>query len=97
MFQRPSAAVELKQLARLYRIAARIPGLDLAGLKCLTVRLYEKPVAELSRLELAGLIGTLKASLKGLINLDVVCQPTAVGRDPLGTTMPDFLQLRDHG
>jgi hypothetical protein len=76
MSQQPSAAVELKQLARLYRIAARIPGLDLAGLQGVTDRLYEKPLAELSRLELANVIGTLKAIRKGLLSLEVIFQPT---------------------
>ena len=79
MSQRPNAVVELKQLARLYRIAARIPGLDLAGLQRIADRLYEKPLAELTRLEFANLIGTLKAIRRGLINLDVVCQPAETG------------------
>jgi len=75
MPERPIAAVELKQLARLYRIAARIPGLDLAGLQCIADRLYEKPLAELTRLELANLIGTTKAIRKGLIDVNVVRLP----------------------
>jgi len=77
MTLRPNTAVELKQLARLYRIAIRIPGLDLAGLQNITDRMYEKPLAQLSKLELAGLIGTLKAILKGLIDLEVVCHPAS--------------------
>jgi hypothetical protein len=79
MSQRHNAAVELKQLARLYRIAARIPGLDVAGLQRIADRLYEKPLAELTRLELANLVGTLKAIRRGLINMDVVCQPADAG------------------
>jgi hypothetical protein len=79
MSQRPNAAVDLKQLARLYRIAARTPGLDLAVLQRIVDRLYEKPLAELSRLELANLIGTLKAIRRGLISLVVVCQPADSG------------------
>jgi hypothetical protein len=86
MSQRPTAAVELKQLARLYRIAARIPDLDPAGLQRVTDRLYEKPLAELSKLELAGLIGTLKAHLKGLIDLEVIFQPARC--EPLGAFEP---------
>jgi len=75
MPERSIAAVELKQLARLYRSAARIPGLDLAGLQRIADRLYEKPLAELTRLELANLIGTTKAIRKGLIDVNVVRQP----------------------
>ena len=82
MSQRPIAVVELKQLARLYRIAASIPGLDLAGLQRIAERLCQKPLAELSKLELANLIGTLKAVRRGLISLDVVCQPTDAGCIP---------------
>jgi len=79
MSERPVATIELKQLARLYRIAARIPGLDLAGLQRIADRLYEKPLAELTRLELANLIGTTKAIRKGLIDVNVVRQPDGAG------------------
>ena len=51
------------------------PGLDLAGLQRIADRLYEKPLAELTRLELANLIGTTKAIRKGLIDVNVVRQP----------------------
>jgi hypothetical protein len=43
MSQRPTATVELKQLARLYRIAARIPDLDLAGLQRLPIGCTRSP------------------------------------------------------
>jgi hypothetical protein len=79
MSQRPNAAVELKQLARLYRIAARTPGLDLIGLQRIADRLHKKPLTELTRLELANLIGALRAIRRGLINLEVVCQPADTG------------------
>jgi hypothetical protein len=80
MSQRPTATVELKQLAHLYRIAARIPDLDLAGLQRITDRMYQKPLAELTRLELANLIGTLKAIQRGLIDQEAIFQPTDTGR-----------------
>ena len=76
---RPNAAVDLKQLALLYRIAAKTPGLDLAGLQCVADRLYQTPLAQLSRLQLAGLISTLKAIRRGLLDLELVRQPSDAG------------------
>ena len=49
MFQRPRAAVDLKQLASLYRIAAKIPGLDVAGLQRIAGRMYQKWFIRLMR------------------------------------------------
>jgi hypothetical protein len=42
-------------------------------------RMYQKPLAELTRLELANLIGTLKAIQRGLIDLEAVLQPKDTG------------------
>jgi hypothetical protein len=42
--------------------------------------MYQKPLAELTRLELANLIGTLKAIRRGLIDLEAVFQPTETDR-----------------
>jgi hypothetical protein len=75
MSQRLNAAVDLKQLARLYRLAAKMPGLDLVRLQRIADRLHRKPLDQLTRLELANLIGTLKAVRRGMISLEVVCQP----------------------
>ena len=80
MSQRPNAAVDLKQLARFYRVAAKIPGLDLVGLQRIIDRMYQKPLADLSQLERSGLIGTLKASRRGVISLEAVLQPADAGR-----------------
>ena len=80
MFQRPRAAVDLKQLASLYRIAAKIPGLDVAGLQRIAGRMHQKSLADLSSLELSDLIGTLKASRKGVISLDVILQAVDTGQ-----------------
>ncbi len=80
MFQQPRAAVDLKQLASLYRIAAKIPGLDVAGLQRIADRMYQKSLADLSRLELSDLIGTLKANRRGVISLDAILQPVDTGQ-----------------
>jgi hypothetical protein len=80
MSQQPRGAVDFKLLARLYRIAAKIPGLDLAGLQRIVDRMYQKPLADLSQLEVSGLIGTLKASRRGVINLDAVLEPADAGQ-----------------
>src|SRR6185437_6054151 len=60
--QTPRRGPSLKQWARLYRAASRVGGLDSPGLERLAQRLYQKPLAELSMLEAAGLIGMLKAA-----------------------------------
>ena len=52
--QPPRATPSLKQWARLYRAASRVPGMDLPRLQRLARRLYQKPLAELSLLEDGG-------------------------------------------
>jgi hypothetical protein len=67
--QPPQAAPSLKQWARLYRAASRVPGMDLPRLQRLSQRLYQKPLGELSPLEAADLSGALKAAERGVINV----------------------------
>lgn len=59
----------LRQWARLFRAASRVPGLDVPQLRTLAQRLYQKPLEALSMLEAADLIGTLKAVESGLLDL----------------------------
>ena len=62
------ATPTLCQLARLYRTATKVACFDLAQLEGLSHRLYQKPLAELSSIEVGGLMGTLKAVLKGMVD-----------------------------
>ena len=72
--QPPRATPSLKQWARLYRAACRVPGMDLPRLQRLARRLYQKPLAELSLLETADLIGALKAAARGVIDVQLVLE-----------------------
>jgi hypothetical protein len=63
------ATPTLCQLARLYRTAAKVDFFDLAQLEGLSHRLYQKPLAELTTIEVGGLIGTLNAVLKGMVDV----------------------------
>ena len=65
----PRGQPSLKQWARLYRAASQVAGLDVPRLERLSQRLAQKPLAELSMLEIAGLIATLKAAVQGVIDL----------------------------
>jgi hypothetical protein len=79
--QKPRGAPSLKQWARLYRAASRVDGLDAPGLERLARRLYQKPLAELSMLEAAGLIGMLKAAARGALDLKLAGPaPRAFGK-----------------
>ena len=59
----------LRQWARLFRAASRVPDLDMPRLRTLAQRLYQKPLEALSMLEAADLIGALKAVESGLLDL----------------------------
>ncbi len=71
----------LRQLARLYRVATRIMSFDLRQLQSLSARLYQKPLEELSMIEVSGVIGTLNAILKGMVDLNQVFAQPINGRD----------------
>jgi hypothetical protein len=64
-------------LARLYRTATKVAFFELAQLEGLSRRLYQKPLAELSAIEVGGLIGTLKAVVKGIVDAKHVRSETA--------------------
>ena len=68
----PRGQPSLKQWARLYRAASQVAGLDMPQLERLAQRVAQKPLAELSMLEAAGLIATFKASVQGVIDLKLV-------------------------
>ena len=57
----------LCQLARLYRAATKVAFFDVAKLQGLCHKLYQKPLEELSMLEVGGVIGTLNAVVKGMV------------------------------
>ena len=79
--QTPRGGPSLKQWARLYRAASRVGGLDSPGLERLAQRLYQKPLAELSMLEAAGLTGMLKAAAQGALDLKLAGRaPRAFGK-----------------
>ena len=48
--------------------------MDLPRLQRLARRLYQKPLAELSLLETADLIGALKAAARGVIDVQLVLE-----------------------
>ena len=76
--ERPAKATPtLCQLARLYRTAAKVASFNLAQLEGLSQRLYRKPVAGLSAIEVGGLTGTLKAVVKGMVDVRHVRSETA--------------------
>ena len=67
----------LRQLLRLYRAASRIPQLDLDQLQHLSRRLYQKPLEELSMLEVAAITSTLNAVLRGMVDVQAVLKEPA--------------------
>ncbi|HEV3345126.1 MAG TPA: hypothetical protein VG125_32415 [Pirellulales bacterium] len=67
---RPGKAIPtLCQLARLYRAATKVAFFDLAKLQDVCHKLYQKPLEELSMLEVGGVIGTLNAVVKGMVDV----------------------------
>jgi hypothetical protein len=71
------ATPTLCQLARLYRTATKVAFFDLPQLEGLSRRLYQKPLAELSMIEVGGLTGTLNAVVKGMVDAKHVRSETA--------------------
>ena len=67
----------LRQLLRLYRAASRIPKLDLEQLQHLSRWLYQKPLEELSMLEVAAITSTLNAVLRGMVDAQAVLKEPA--------------------
>ena len=70
--QPPRGSPSLRQWARLFRAASRVPDLDMPRLRTLAQRLFQKPLEALSMLEAASLIGTLKAAESGLLDAKLV-------------------------
>lgn len=62
----------LRQLLRLYRTASRLPAFDPKKLQNLARRLYQKPLEELSMLEVAAMTSMLNAVLRGSVDLQTV-------------------------
>ena len=60
----------LRQFLRLYRAASRIPAFDLKHLQNLSRQLYQKPLEELSMLEVAALTGTLNSVIRGVVHVE---------------------------
>ena len=69
----------LRQWARLFRAASRVPDLDMPRLRTLAQRLYQTPLEALSMLEAADLIGTLKAIESGLLDLKLAAVESCDG------------------
>ena len=71
----------LRQLLRLYRAASRIPAFDLKQLQNLAGRLYQKPLEELSMLEVAAITSTLNAVIRGVLDVQKVFQEPASAKN----------------
>jgi hypothetical protein len=68
----------LRQLLRLYRAASRIPAFDLMHLQNLSRQLYQKPLGELSMLEVAAMTSTLNAVIRGMVDVkEVLKEPVS--------------------
>ena len=67
----------LRQLLRLYRAASRIPAFDLNQLQHLSRRLYQKPLEELSMLEVAAITSTLNSVIRGMVDVQEVFKEPA--------------------
>ena len=83
----------MRQLARLYRAAMRIPSFDPMQLQGLCQRLYQKRPEELSMLEVSAMIGTFNAVARGTVDVKHVLAESAFAMNGHAGTAPGLARL----